>query len=100
MQKIAKKSMIFLLIASLVFIPFGAAALAGMQKMDESNTAGAMAADLVLVRPLGIVATVLGCALFVVSLPFSLLGSNTIEASQKLVKDPAKFTFTRPLGDF
>lgn len=100
MQKIAKKTMIVLLVTSLVILPFGTAAMAGTQQMDEETTAGAMAADLVFVRPLGIVATVLGCALFVVSLPFSALGSNTVEASQKLVKDPAKFTFKRPLGDF
>jgi len=42
----------------------------------------------------------LGCAVFIVSLPFSLLGGNTKQASQKLVKDPASFTFVRPLGEF
>ena len=100
MYKIKKQSMVFLLIAALVLVPMGTFALAGEVSLDEKSTAGAMAADLVIVRPLGIVATVLGCALFVVSLPFSALGSNTIEASQRLVKDPAQFTFKRPLGDF
>jgi len=49
---------------------------------------------------LGIVATVFGCAVFVVSLPFSALGGNTKQAVQKLVKEPAAFTFVRPLGEF
>ena len=100
MHKIAKQSMVFLLIVTLVLFPFGTSVLAREGSLDEKNTAGAMTADLVFVRPLGIVATVLGCAAFVVSLPFSALGNNTIEASQKLVKEPAQFTFKRPLGDF
>jgi hypothetical protein len=100
MHKISKQSVIFLLIAALVFVPFGTSALAGGSSVDEENSDAAMAADLVFIRPLGIVATVLGCAVFIVSLPFSALGGNTTEASQKLVKAPAKFTFKRPLGQF
>lgn len=60
----------------------------------------AMVGDTVLVRPLGIVATVVGAAVFVVSLPFSLLGGNVKEAGHDLVAAPATFTFKRPLGDF
>jgi hypothetical protein len=100
MNKITKKSMVFLLIATLVFIPFGTSALAGSQTIGEENSGSVMTADLILVRPLGIVATVLGCAVFIVSLPFSALGGNTKQASQKLVKEPAAFTFKRPLGGF
>ena len=33
-------------------------------------------------------------------LPFSLLGINVGEAGSKLVLDPARFTFVRPLGEF
>jgi len=54
--------------------------------------------DLVVVRPLWFVATVLGTAAFIVSLPFTIVGGNTGEAGQKLVVAPAKYTFTRPLG--
>lgn len=100
MNKMTKKSIVFLLIASLVFIPFATSALAGGQMLDEENSGTLMAADLVLVRPLGIVATALGCAVFIVSLPFSALGGNTKQAAQKLVQEPASFTFTRPLGGF
>lgn len=100
MYKIKKHSIIFLLISALVCVPFGATALAGVQTVDNEISGSAMTADFVLVRPLGIVATVLGCAVFIVSLPFSALGGNTKQASQKLVKEPAEFTFTRPLGAF
>lgn len=100
MNKTAKKAMVFLLIASLVFIPFGTSAFAESQMLDDENSGSVMTADLVLVRPLGIVATVLGCAVFIVSLPFSAMGGNTKQASQKLIQEPAAFTFTRPLGGF
>ena len=67
---------------------------------DEAVVAGQMAADALVVRPLGLCATVIGGALFVVSLPFSLLGRNTGEAFNYLLADPFTFTFSRPLGDF
>jgi len=67
---------------------------------DEEISTENMVADALIVRPLGIVATILGAGLFVISLPFSALGKNVKEAGQKLVVAPAKFTFTRPLGEF
>ena len=100
MHKIVKRSMILLLIAAMIFIPFGTSALAQSKNMDNNVSAEAMAADFFVIRPLGIVASVVGSAVFIVSLPFSALGGNTKIACQKLVKDPAKFTFKRPLGEF
>ncbi len=63
-------------------------------------SAAAMFVDGVLVRPLGIVATALGSVTWLVTLPFSALGGNVGEAGKSLVKDPARFTFARPLGEF
>ena len=100
MHSILKRFMILLLIAAMIFIPFGTSALAQDMDIDNENTAEAMAADFLVVRPLGIVASVVGTAIFIVSLPFSALGGNTEIACQKLVEDPVKFTFKRPLGDF
>jgi Zn-dependent protease with chaperone function len=100
MHKIRKQSMVLLLIITLVFVPFGTSAFAAGTTVEEENSGALMAADFVFARPLGIVATVFGCAVFVVSLPFSLLGGNIKQAGQKLVKEPAAFTFVRPLGEF
>lgn len=58
----------------------------------------AMAADLVIARPLLIGATILGAAVFVVSLPFSALGGNVREAGDVLVVTPAREAFVRCLG--
>ena len=69
-------------------------------EQDDDIIAGKMAADILAARPLGLCATLIGGALFIVSLPFSALGGNTQEALDYLLKDPFKFTFDRPLGEF
>ena len=64
----------------------------------EDVSAGAIIADGLLLRPGGIVATVLGTAVFVVTLPFSIPTKSVDKAAQKLIVDPARYTFVRPLG--
>lgn len=67
---------------------------------NDAPSAGAMAVDAVIVRPLSLVATVLGTGVFLLALPFSLSGMNTGKADQRLVVEPLRYTFQRPLGDF
>jgi|YNPNPStandDraft_1061719.scaffolds.fasta_scaffold46331_2 hypothetical protein len=55
--------------------------------------------DALVLRPLGILATVVGAAVFVVSLPFSAPTGSVEHAAEKLVVEPYRFTFERPLGD-
>ena len=55
--------------------------------------------DVVLIRPLGIASIVLGAGVFVISLPFSLPTNSTGVAARKLVAEPFKFTFARPVGE-
>ncbi|WP_277052635.1 multidrug transporter [Zestomonas thermotolerans] len=64
----------------------------------EAPPAFAMVGDLVVARPLLIGATLVGAAVFVVSLPFTALGGNIKEAGQALVSDPAREAFARCLG--
>lgn len=66
---------------------------------DNAPSAAAMTADLVLARPLGFGATVLGAVVFVIGLPFELLSGNVGTPARKLVVEPARYTFTRPLGE-
>jgi hypothetical protein len=58
-----------------------------------------MLIDGALARPLGLGATVVGTAIWIVTLPFSALGGNVGEAADKLIVEPARFTFVRPLGE-
>lgn len=68
------------------------------QEVQEEPSALAMAGDAIVARPLGVVFTVVGAALFVVTLPFSALGGNVGEAGKELVVGPAEATFVRCLG--
>lgn len=83
---------------ALVSVPLSATAQSVVED-DNAKEAAAMAADAIIVRPLGIVATVLGFGLFVISVPFSALGGNVPEAWDAMVTRPAVFTFARPLGE-
>ena len=65
---------------------------------NPSAKADYMAADGLVARPLGIAATVVGAGIYIVTLPFSLLGGNADEAARILVRDPAWYTFQRCLG--
>jgi len=99
MLKHLKQPIVFLTIAALILIPFATESLAQDNSAQTEYSAGKMMADILLVRPVGIIATVFGSAVFIVALPFSLLGGNTEATYKNLVVSPAKFTFQRPLGD-
>lgn len=66
--------------------------------IEEDPSALAMAGDLVIARPLLLAATVIGTAVFIVSLPFSLAGGNAGNAAKTLVLGPGEATFVRCLG--
>lgn len=59
-----------------------------------------MAVDLIVVRPLGVVATVLGTVGFVLALPFTLPSGSAEESACEWIATPLDYTFNRPLGDF
>ncbi len=66
--------------------------------VEETPSALAMTGDALLIRPALLATTVVGTAVYIVSLPFSLLGGNAAEAGETLVVGPAKATFVRCLG--
>jgi hypothetical protein len=59
-----------------------------------------IAGDTLLIRPASFVATVGGTGLFLLSLPLSILSNTVDESAHKLVVNPARYTFKRPLGHF
>ena len=64
----------------------------------EDVSAEAIIADGLLLRPAGVAATIVGTLVFVVILPFSIPTRSVDKAAQKLIVDPARYTFVRPLG--
>lgn len=59
-----------------------------------------MLVDLLVMRPLGIVATAVGAVAFVVALPFTIPSDSVDASARELVGKPAQYTFSRPLGEF
>jgi hypothetical protein len=59
-----------------------------------------MVVDLVVVRPLGVAATVIGTVLTVVGLPFTIPSGSVESSARELIVKPAEYTFNRPLGEF
>jgi hypothetical protein len=66
---------------------------------DTGPSPEAMTADLVVVRPLGFVATLVGGVVFVIGLPIEAATGNFSGPANALVTRPAKFTFERPIGE-
>jgi len=64
----------------------------------QEPSAVEMTADLIVARPVQLAATIVGVAVFVVAIPFTLFGGNVGQAGQTLVAAPAKATFARCLG--
>jgi len=100
MCKITKSWIVFGTIVALIGMPLATSALAQEYFEAKEPGGGEMIYDMVVLRPAGIVATAVGSVFWLVTLPFSALGNNTDTATKKLVKEPAAFTFKRPLGEF
>jgi len=72
---------------------------------DDANTVTGdkstdMAVDLVIIRPLGLATTIVGTALTIVALPFTIPSGSVRESAQAMIVKPAEYTFKRPLGQF
>lgn len=67
---------------------------------SETPDPAEVAADALVVRPVGLAATAIGAAIFVVALPFAAISGDVKKTGKTLVGAPANFTFKRKLGDF
>jgi hypothetical protein len=91
------------LITSLSLAMFLAVSLPGVVQANEQGTETGddvgIVFDLLVLRPVGLVATVGGFIIFVGSLPISLPTGSLKKAFNALVARPAVYTFWRTLGD-
>ena len=67
---------------------------------DPQVNAAYIVGDAIIARPVGLVMTVAGFGLFIISSPFALISKSAGKTWDGLVVYPAKFTFTRPMGEF
>src|SRR5689334_8370400 len=65
----------------------------------QTYNGSAVAVDVLLVRPFCLLGTIVGSAIFVISLPVAVPSRSVHSAAHALVVVPAQATFVRPLGD-
>jgi len=73
---------------------------ASVPRASAADNSAEVISDVALVRPGCFIATILGAAVFVVALPIAAASHSVHKTAHTLVVNPAKATFTRPLGDY
>jgi len=86
------------MIALVCLVAFLAGTAVPVRAMDD-YTPEAMATDSLVVRPVCLAATIIGSAVFLVSLPFVAIAGKTGKTAEALVGKPAKATFVRDMGN-
>ncbi len=74
--------------------------LGGVSTSRASQDSLMVVGDVALARPGCFLATIVGSVIFVVALPIAATSGSVRATADTLVVNPAKATFTRPLGDF
>jgi hypothetical protein len=95
-RNIRRAVAVFSFVASMA----GSAPAIAQETYPRDTDSGAMAVDLIFVRPVSLVSSVVGAAIFVVALPFTLPSQSAAESGRALVTRPLEYTFNRRLGDF
>lgn len=85
-------------ILSFIVIAAVVCAAAPALAVTEGGEDAAIVADILLVRPVGVVAIVVGSVIFIVSLPFTIPSHSVGTAARVLVAEPFAYTFLRPIG--
>jgi hypothetical protein len=96
----AMKRIVKILCITLLVFSLNSMVLANEQEAKSSSgpSPAAIVADVLVLRPAGLIGTILGSVAFVISLPVTLPMKKTEEAGKTLVMAPLLFTFDRPLG--
>ena len=94
------KILLILLVLSFMMGNFYSAAWAE-EKIDikDPSTHELSMVDLLIVRPIGVVAGITGTALFVVTLPFTIPSGGVKDAANIFITQPFQFAFTRDFPD-
>jgi hypothetical protein len=92
------KRIIILLIISFFVLSFNLLVFAE-DNSSKDPSIGEVLGDILWIRPLGVIGTLMGATAYVISLPVTAPLKKTNEASQILIKDPYNYYFKRPLGE-
>ncbi|RJQ50472.1 MAG: hypothetical protein C4526_11800 [Nitrospiraceae bacterium] len=85
---------VFIILLTVVFA-FTSTAVFAKEKPEAEE----IIADLIFLRPLGLISFVFGTSVFIVSLPLAAVTKSTKQTGEVLVKDTFNYTFKRPIGE-
>ncbi len=95
-----KRNIIVLLTLAVIMAPLTVQPVSAQNRIHEPTGPG-MTADLLVVRPLSMVGTAIGCVVYAIALPFTVWSKERLQvAGENLVIVPGEYTFVRPLGEF
>ena len=99
-----KKILLLLLTVSLIMGSLYSTGWAGDTTKDkwvreDPVGQGWSAMDIIFARPLGIAAGIVGTAIFIVSLPFTIPTGGVADAADMFIVKPFQFSFTREFPD-
>ena len=95
-----KKIFLLLLTLSLVTGSLYSTGWAGDKWVREDPVGqGWSAVDLMIARPLGVAAGIVGTAIFIISLPFTIPTGGVADAADMFITKPFQFSFTRKFPD-
>jgi hypothetical protein len=84
--------------AFLIVVTFGCASMTPVLASTRTDPA-VVGANALVGRPLCFAVTVVGSAVFLISLPVAAISGSVNSSAEALVFKPARETFVRPLGD-
>ncbi len=87
-------TLLMLILVSAVVCPEGSAQSVSSPKDDELNLV-----DLLIARPAGLAAGIVGTGIFIVTLPFTIPAGGVEKASKMLITNPFRFSLTRQFPD-
>jgi hypothetical protein len=91
------RKVVCVLVSLMLLVSISATPLWAAEQIEPSPDE--VAADLLFVRPVALCSIVVGSAIFVVGLLFTIPTGNLALSGRKLVVEPVKFTFLKPLGE-
>lgn len=95
-----KRFFLLILTLSLVMGSLYSTAWAGDKlRKDDPAAHGWSAMDLMIARPLGVAAGIMGTTIFVVTLPFTIPSGGVENAADAFIVQPFHFSFTREFPD-
>jgi len=99
MKRLRKGFLIFLMITMITGIIYSNGLAWEKWKEDDPSTDEWSMIDILIARPLGIAAGILGTGLFILSLPFTIPSNSVENAAEMFIVNPFKFSFTREIPD-